>query len=279
MYEIRKNQPAEEYFSADALNKSSIDLLLECPALYKARHDGAEEPSSKAFILGSLLHCMVLEPEAVAERYARVQNPGTTKAGKEERKNLAEEGIAPISAEDWACAEGMTLALHANPTAGKLLSLPGERELSVYWDEDFGGEKLPCKCRVDRLARVGDVSIAIDVKTTADTVKPAELARKSYAFGYHRQAAWYLRGLKAHGINATFVFLFVSKQEPHLVTPLAFNASSIGLGDKQCERAARVLLDCQKKGEWPCYVQGITTIDLPEWAFRQAEDEMEAAQN
>ena len=50
MYEIRKNQPAEEYFAADALNKSSVDLLLECPALYKARHDGAEEPSSKAFI-------------------------------------------------------------------------------------------------------------------------------------------------------------------------------------------------------------------------------------
>ena len=31
--------------------------------------------------------------------------------------------------------------------------------------------------------------VAIDLKTTADTVKPSELARKAYNYGYHRQAA------------------------------------------------------------------------------------------
>lgn len=269
MAKIIYDQPAAEYFAEKALNNTSIGYLLECPALYKA-HQTMEETPSKAFLLGSLLHAMVLEPDKVAERYAVCQNPGTTKAGKEERKNLAEKGIAPISAEDWACAEGMTLALHANPTAGKLLSLPGESELSVYWDEDFGGEKLPCKCRVDRLARVGDVSIAIDVKTTADTVKPSELARKAYNFGYHRQAAWYTRGLKACGIEAPFIFCFVSKQAPYLVTPLSFTAEALALGDDQCMRACRTLIHCQEDDEWPAYTTGIYEVDLPEWAYYQA---------
>lgn len=273
MNNIIYDQPAEEYFAADALNKSSVDLLLECPALYKARHDGAEEPSSKAFILGSLLHCMVLEPEAVAERYARVQNPGTTKAGKEERKTLAEKGITAFSAEDWSQAKSMSDSLlTACPTTAKLLALPGKSEVSLYWEETVEDKPLPCKARVDRLAQLPDGSwVAIDLKTTADTVKPSELARKAYNFGYHRQAAWYTRGLKACGIEAPFIFFFVSKQAPYLVTPLSFTADALALGDDQCMRACRTLIHCREADEWPAYTTGIYEVDLPEWAYYQAQ--------
>ena len=224
------DQPASEYFAEKALNNTSIGYLLECPALYKA-HQTMEETPSKAFLLGSLLHAMVLEPDKVPERYAACQHPGTTKAGKEERKALSEKGITAFSSDDWGLAQSMASALSETcPTTAKLLALPGKSEVSLYWEETVEDKPLPCKARVDRLAQLSDGSwVAIDLKTTADTVKPSELARKAYNFGYHRQAAWYTRGLKACGIEAPFIFCFVSKQTPYIVTPLSFTAEALAL--------------------------------------------------
>lgn len=271
MGEIIYDQPASEYFAEKALNNTSIGYLLECPALYKA-HQTMEETPSKAFLLGSLVHAMVLEPDKVAERYAPVYSSGTTKTGKEERKALAEKGITAFSADEWLQAQYMAgHLLNACPTTAKLLALPGKSEVSLYWDEDVEEKALPCKARVDRLAQLPDGSwVAIDLKTTADTVKPSELARKAYNFGYHRQAAWYTRGLKACGIEAPFIFFFVSKQAPYLVTPLSFTADALALGDDQCMRACRTLIHCQEDDEWPTYTSGIYEVDLPEWAYYQA---------
>lgn len=272
MAKIIYDQPAADYFAAEALNNTSIGYLLECPALYKA-HQTMEETPSKAFLLGSLLHAMVLEPDKVAERYAVCQHPGTTKAGKEERKALAEKGITAVSGEDWSQAQSMARRLldFSCLTAAKLLYLPGKSEVSLYWEETVEDKPLPCKARVDRLTQLPDGSwVAIDLKTTADTVKPSELARKAYNFGYHRQAAWYTRGLKACGIEAHFIFCFVSKQAPYLVTPLSFTADALALGDDQCMRACRTLIHCQEDDEWPAYTTGIYEVDLPEWAYYQA---------
>ena len=271
MAKIIYDQPAAEYFAEKALNNTSIGYILECPALYKA-HQTMEETPSKAFLLGSLVHAMVLEPDKVAERYAVCQYPGTTKAGKEERKALAEKGITAFSGEDWLQAKSMSDSLlNACPTTAKLLALPGKSEVSLYWEEELEDTKLACKARVDRLAQLPDGSwVAIDLKTTADTVKPSELARKAYNYGYHRQAAWYTRGLKACGIEAPFIFFFVSKQAPYLVTPLSFTADALALGDDQCMRACRTLIHCQEDDEWPAYTTGIYEVDLPEWAYYQA---------
>lgn len=271
MAKIIYDQPAAEYFAEKALNNTSIGYILECPALYKA-HQTMEETPSKAFLLGSLLHAMVLEPGKVAERYAVCQHPGTTKAGKEERKALSEKGITAFSSDDWGLAQSMASALSETcPTTAKLLSLPGKSEVSIYWDELVEEKPLPCKGRIDRLTQLPDGSwVAIDLKTTADTVKPSELARKAYSYGYHRQAAWYTRGLRACGIEALFVFFFVSKQAPHLVTPLSFTAEALALGEDQCMRAAHTLIHCEEDGEWPSYTSGIYEVDLPEWAYYQA---------
>lgn len=271
MAKIIYDQPAAEYFAAEALNNTSIGYLLECPALYKA-HQTMEETPSKAFLLGSLVHAMVLEPDKVAERYAVCQYPGTTKAGKEERKALAEKGITAFSGEDWSQAQSMAGSLLTTcPATAKLLALAGKSEVSLYWEETVEDKPLPCKARVDRLTQLPDGSwVAIDLKTTADTVKPSELARKAYNFGYHRQAAWYTRGLRACGIEAPFIFCFVSKQAPYLVTPLSFTADALALGDDQCMRACRTLIHCQEDDEWPAYTTGIYEVDLPEWAYYQA---------
>lgn len=271
MKNIIYDQPAADYFAANALNNTSIGYMLECPALYKAHLEMPETPS-KAFMLGSLVHAMVLEPEKLSERYAPVNSSGTTKAGKEERKALADKGITAFSADDWLQAQYMSGSLLSTcPTTSKLLALPGNSEVSVYWDENIEGTPLPCKARVDRLTQLPDGSwLAIDLKTTADTVKPSELARKAYAYGYHRQAAWYTRGLRANGIEPLFLFFFVSKQAPYLVTPLSFTADALALGDDQCMRAARTLIHCREDDSWPAYTTGIYEVDLPEWAYHQA---------
>ncbi len=271
MAKIIYDQPASDYFAEKALNNTSIGYILECPALYKA-HQTMEETPSKAFLLGSLVHAMVLEPDKVAERYAVCQYPGTTKAGKEERKALSEKGITAFSGEDWHQAQSMAGSLLTTcPATAKLLSIAGKSEVSIYWEETVEGKTLPCKARVDRLTQLPDGSwVAIDIKTTADTVKPSELARKAYNYGYHRQAAWYTRGLRACGIEAPFIFFFVSKQAPYLVTPLSFTADALALGDDQCMRACRALIHCEEDDEWPAYTTGIYEVDLPEWAYYQA---------
>ncbi len=273
MQEVNYDQSAEVYRAMPGLNKSSIEQLLRCPLEYRLAQEEKEEPTP-AMSFGTLVHSMILEPDTVPALYHVMQNSGTTKAGKAEKAEALEAGKTIVSASDFAKAQAMHRNVQAHKAASWLLSLPGESEVSMFWElQTEDGRVRQCKARADRLAHVGGGQVLIDLKTHSGSVAPAEIERAIARFGYHRQSGWYQDGFEHlfPGVPFSgFYFVFVSTTPPYLCTAVRISdeASAIGFGD--CTRAERTLFECESSGVWPSYAEEIVEVGLPAWAYKQA---------
>jgi hypothetical protein len=251
------------YFASPALSKSRIDLLLECPALYKADLDGlGEQKDSAALRFGSMFHLLTLQPEFFDREYAIQELPLTTKAGKAWRDSLPDD-IAVVKPEDYERALLMADAVREHPQA-KFLFHDYEAEKSIEWT--FDG--VDCKCKPDIIANVGGTRYLADLKTT-DSVNPSEISRSIAKWHYYRQAAWYLLGMEQTGRPCdAFIFIFVSKTAPHLVTMCQLDDEALKLGLDECMQAVATLKQCRETGVYPCYTRDILTLGLPKWAAK-----------
>lgn len=250
-----------KYFSNKALSKSAIDKLLECPALYKAWLEGEdEEKTSAALAFGSLSHLLTLQPQEFDSQYAVTDLNLATKEGKAWKAALP-DSIQIVKNDDYEKAQMMADAVRDHPQA-KMLFQNYIAEEPIYWT--FDG--VPCKAKPDIVAEVYGRRFIADLKTT-ESVNP-EAIRKSIArWGYHRQAAWYLSGMEAVGRPCdAFIFIFVEKTYPYLVTMCQLDEDALAKGMEECLRAVSTLKECQASGTWPCYTREIITLGLPKWA-------------
>lgn len=250
-----------KYFANKSLSKSAIDKLLECPALYKAWLEGEdEEKTSAALAFGSLSHLLTLQPQEFDSQYAVTDLNLATKEGKAWKAALP-EGVQIVKNDDYEKAQMMADAVRDHPQA-KMLFQNYIAEEPIYWT--FDG--VPCKAKPDIVAEVFGHRYIADLKTT-ETVNP-EAIRKSIAkWGYHRQAAWYLSGMEAVGRPCdAFIFIFVEKTYPYLVTMCQLDEDALAKGMEECLRAVSTLKECRASGTWPCYTREIITLGLPKWA-------------
>ena len=249
------------YFDNKALSKSAIDKLLECPALYKAWLEGEdEEKTSAALAFGSLSHLLTLQPQEFDSQYAVTDLNLATKEGKAWKAALP-DGIQIVKNDDYEKAQMMADAVRDHPQA-RMLFQNYIAEEPIYWT--FDG--VPCKAKPDIVDEVFGRRYIADLKTT-ESVNP-EAIRKSIAkWGYHRQAAWYLAGMEAVGKPCdAFIFIFVEKTYPYLVTMCQLDEDALAKGMDECLKAISTLKECQASGTWPCYTREIITLGLPKWA-------------
>lgn len=270
MLDMKYDQPFEVYRQAEGLNKSGIDRLLLCPAEYKAMLDNPQEPTP-AMRFGSYFHSRALTPAICNAQYHVQDVDPRTRAGKEERAQAEVDGFTVVSATDFDRAGEMLKSLHNHPKVDALLSrLPGDPEVSVYWEQDVDGEKIQAKGRVDRLALLpsGEV-VAVDLKTTSGPLTPDHISKTVATYGYHRQSWWYVHGLAEQGLAVSaFVFVFVQTQPPFLCTAVTLDAEAEALGKRECELAARIYRNCKRDNVWPSYSQDIEEVGLPLWYDR-----------
>ena len=266
MNRIIYNETDSAYRAAEGLSKSAIDRLLRCPAEYKA---GAPfDTSSLAF--GRALHMAVLQPENFRQAYRAAQFSGATKAGKAERQEAAAAGQTVLSAGDWSKIAAMRQNIQAHPLAGRLLRA-GWPEASIYWDEPdpVSGVPRQCKGRADWLADDPDTGAVwlVDVKTTSGALSAQGLARHVAEYRYHRQAAWYTRGVERNARRVQgFVFIFTSTQAPHLCACCKLDGDALTIGLQECMEGLRILGECERSGRWPGYGGGgAITVGLPAW--------------
>ena len=263
---------ATEYFANKSLSKSAIDLLLECPALYKAWLEDVEEQKvTSAMSFGSMFHMLCLEPEKFNSEYAVSDLSMATKEGKTWKSSLP-EGVTVVKSADHETALYMADAVRDHPQA-KFLFGNHESEKPVFWTRRDG---IACKCKPDIISDVKGHLFLADLKTT-ESANPDAIQRSIAKYHYHRQAAWYLAGMEAIGRPcAAFVFIFVEKAYPHLVTMCQLDEAAIAQGMEECERAVSILKECRRNNIYPCYTREILTLSLPKWAV-QKDDEYVAA--
>lgn len=270
---IIKDAPSA-YYGRMALSNSGMSELLRCPAHLKAMLDncGQEESPSEALLAGSLLHCMVLEPDELDRRFAPNMFSGTTKAGKEEKVKAEEMGIILVSKDTWNDCKAMAEKVLKHPIMRAAKDSGDLRtEQSVYWTERQG--TVPCKARVDAIATIPGVGLcAIDLKTTRDA-SLASLEKSLYNYGYHRQAAWYRRGLYAAGLDVrAFVFLFVEKEAPFLTVGVSVAEAAQESALDEIRNCVETYAGCMTSGHWPGYTEmPVVELDLPAWAKKKEQ--------
>jgi exodeoxyribonuclease VIII len=256
----------EDYRKLKRVNNSGLTLLRQCPELYKRREideilDDRQE--TEAMALGSLVHCLLLEPEKVDERYAVAPIcDRRTKEGKAIWADFSERmnGQTVLKQETFDEAVCIAAGLFCNETASQLLSAKAYKELTLTFDWDG----TPCKSRLDYLS--ANAGIIFDIKTTQNA-HPDEFAKSVASFGYHRQASFYREAVKAcYGTEPRFLFGVVSTQYPYLAAVHELDEHALGVGKLEVE----ILLDELKyrtmANDWrSSFTNGINVISLTKW--------------
>ena len=256
------------YHASAGISKSGLALMRKTPAHYAAKYiyDRVDDEPSKAMVIGSAFHTLVLEPDKFSREYATAPKVDKrTKAGKAEFEQFSLEnaGKTLIDREDLDTITEMSRSIRAHTGASSLLELAGIAEESFYWIDEQTGHL--CKCRSDW--RIPDMRVIVDLKST-DDASPEGFARSIYKYTYHIQAAWYMGGISQTlaDPHRTFIFIAVEKTAPYAVACYKLDADSIDMGRREADSLMRQYAWCKEHDIWPAYPDEIQEILLPRWA-------------
>lgn len=244
------------YDGIHALNYSGAKELLKSPAHYQA-YLNQEREETKAIRMGSLIHCAVLQPEALNEKFITAPEVDRrTKEGKETYaafQSSLKPGMTVVSAEE--SAECHLIASHAKFTLERLGVTFDQTEF--MFTTDYNGVQL--KCAIDGVA--GDY--LWDLKTTEDA-SPAGILKAIRAYRYNLQAYFYrLCYETAYGRRLLgFRFLFIEKTPPYATAVVEIGPELMSYAVADFEKALQVYRECTTLGEWPAYGDDIQVIDI-----------------
>lgn len=247
-----------EYHSTDTLSSSGARLMLHAPAVFKSNLELGREDTD-ALRMGRHIHALVLEGRRL---YRARSLDGRTKEGKAELEEIGAAGLDAVTVAHAETVEGVAAAIAAAPEIAALFT-DGTPELSVFTER--GGVEL--RTRPDWTAMDG--TRLVDLKTTRDAA-PHKFGRTAHTYGYHLQAAWYLRECAAKGLisdDAEFVFVLVEKTPPYLVSQVVLEPAALELGSRMADRAISLYRHCLETGEWPGFDMGLVVAQLPPWAY------------
>jgi hypothetical protein len=233
-----KQETETEYNADAALRQSDFKKFLASPQYYKLQP--WDRPEKTHFNLGSLVHCLFLEPENVQERFALyTETKGLdTKKAREFVQGLP-AGVSPITPEMETQAEAMVNVLKGS------VDLPPRsmRELSAYATV----RGVDIKARADWFGEDGYI---YDLKTSSN-LKFWALDAKDY--GYHVQSAWYLTAFDRIPAPKGFRFIVISTAEPHKVIYMEPSQDSLGEATETIVGGLDQYKKCQDSGiwEWP----------------------------
>lgn len=253
---------ARTYHALDAVSASRLSDLSRSPAYCKWRIDHPDREDTDAQRIGDATHAAVLTPDIFRALYTCAPEcDRRTKAGKEayaaaEAEAAARGGVLLPNADFDLCLR-LRDAVWQHEEARALLESSSAFEQALTWTDH--GSRLPCKARLDAL---GDITIP-DLKTTR-SAQPSGFVRSVVAYGYHRQAAWYLRAAEACGLPARdFAFVVVEKAAPFQVAVYRLDQAALDAGEQECVDLLAAYAECKRTNEWPGYVGGV--LSLPKW--------------
>lgn len=245
----------DPYFDIPRLSNSSMGDLKKCPAYFKWRKENpiGHKP---AFDLGSLVHCMVLEPLEVEGRFAMFSTdarpePDKTMASKANKEWKAEfvkmnEFKTVIEFDVWNKALAMSNSVRQ--AAGELLTNEENVfEKTILWERDG----VEMKGKID----IYNPNFLADIKTTRSSNPEHFMRDANYKYSYYRQAAVYLDG-DANGFYSgekPFYFITVENEAPYLSTVIEVGSSMIAKGMVEYKSLVALYRKCNEKDKWPGY--------------------------
>lgn len=298
---IYRDVPDSEYHAFDACSNSRLSLLKVSPAKLKSAIDNPDTTETPAKIFGRAAHAAVLERMQFATKFDKARrchgekkdgsrcsyNGKARYSGKWYCDRHAPEGepqnVTALPEADYDAVLAMRKAVDQHRAASHILSFGGGAELSALWIHEETGQL--CKMRIDFYAP--DVGILVDYKTSRDLESQFGVtweffaqdlgcleSKALYNYGYHRQGAFYLLGMRALGLNLKdFILLAQEKDAPYQLVPMRIRSDALEAGRSELERLIHQYAECDKSNNWPTYPDGkIIDVTLPQWAFNRIFD-------
>ena len=255
--------PEDEYHAGPEVSVSKLKVLAEEGGPAKVRY--GERVETRAQALGTLIHCAILEPNRLDQRYAVTDLERTgTKAWAE--AEVQAMGRQLIKRPEMVQALRIRDSVLAHPIVRELVDQGLDTEQSIYWTD--AETQLPCRGRVDALQR--DWRVVMDLKSTEDA--SAEGIDKSIrTWAYHWQEAFYRGGL-SDSIDMdleAFLFVFVEKDPPYLRKVVRIDDIDVNDGRYRTRDMLRLWAECERTGIWRGYTEEIEHHALPEWFRRK----------
>lgn len=270
--------PNDEYHNDKSLSNSNMGRFEKT-----AEHVWVQSPlnpnkrikDSTAYKTGRAMHELLLEPEKFHKNWIiKPDGKTSTKAGT-------------LTAEQYRDLKVSIEKIKSDPHF-KQIFMYGYPEVSIFWRDERTG--VPCRIRPDWLG----LMLLADLKSVAD-IELAAIYRSIIKYGYARQAAFYIEGVKQikeliisgraivkdcpnelwlqkflEFSHDRFIYVFQEKEEPNVTFSAELCEQSLDMGRASYEHA----LDLYKRnyeeyGEkrWPSGYEGRTNIinwdDLP----------------
>lgn len=258
----------------DLVSISELKLFSHSPIMYKRKYldfdSNLERDQSDSQLLGELVHCLYLEPDAASKRYMKYKKPDLrTKVGKDEWATVKAETQAKnlkIVTEDQ-----MSIATQINFELNKLFPIAHRDEFIIENEIMIRDPNLfciPVKGKPDFYSI--NQNIVYDLKTTAAIPDVEEFSREILKRKYHWQCAFYIDLLKdKHNIREDLDFKFVVAQNeyPYGIDIFTMDKESIEIGRIEYRAALLDLMDCKTKNDWPKFIKknNSVTVGVPEF--------------
>jgi exodeoxyribonuclease VIII len=208
MNKIQYNIPFADYLRWEGLSPSRVKLAGDSLLAFRwAELNPDSGKQTPQMMLGSAVHCALLEPNSFKNRYAVYEGERRGKAWQQFAEDNAAFQILTQAEHDkaWACARGAA----ANPLAAKLLKSASHVELSMRWIDPL--TQLQCKGRPDGSIDGGDM---LDLKTISK-LDARTIQRNIIEYDYAMQIAAYLDGyFQITGQVKPASIIFVETQPP-----------------------------------------------------------------
>ena len=248
------------YDSIRAINWSSLKHLAVSPLLYRWMIDHPA-PRKPAYVVGSAIHCAILEPGKFDSRYAVYDGTRRGKAWDEWQEE--HPGVESLKPDEMARVMMCADAVRAHKVASRMIDGCRVEEVTTWTDPKTG---LACKGRIDAISptRVVDLKSARDVSREAFT-------RASCRYLYHGQLAMYQDGAIAAGkIEASAteepIIIAIQSDAPYDVSVFQLAPETLAAGRALYRGLIWRLEQCTAANLWPGVCPDLEDLGIPPWA-------------
>jgi len=250
----------EAYHAHDSISKSGLDLIDQSPAHFKS----SVRKETTAFKQGTAIHCAVLEPDELDNRYffipEKLDLRTTYGKSKNQEYALKNEGKILLSLEEYQMLCGIRREVSKHKLASQLFD-GGKPEVSFFSQIDG----VDVRCRPD----YWNGSIVVDLKST-DCASEKQFKKSVINYRYFVQHPFYVDVMASEGIDIdAFLFVAVEKTEPFGIGVFELDENFIEYGRLQYQKNLDTYKRCLDTGLWPCYPEHLQTIELPNYLARE----------
>lgn len=262
---VHFNMKMSDYLAAPQIGSSTLKHIMQTPADFKAALE-QKFSDTRATILGTAVHCLLLEPHLFESQYAlQPEEWGPKNVGEGRKKwdafKKENQGKIILDYETALFLNRLKKAANEHPMVSKIAK---DAKFEVTAFAKIQGVDL--KARIDILCH----NCIWDLKTVGENIDDENLFKIVFSNGYHFQGAHHTAVISAHDEYKNvqsygWIFVSTTTPAPHIRIVKA-PKELISWSQADHKYALNKLKQCLQSNLWEGYPAEISELTIPEWA-------------